>query len=516
MKMFRKYYIRAALLMLLLAMVRTALAQGSFNPTPPSEPGQLAVVKLKANPAEAARVSGGGSYTVGSSNCRPSATSTHAQWKFVNWTNDASGTIVSTASSFYLKVPSGITNLTANFEKVDTFKVVLLAEPAEAASSLSGGGTYEYTATASRSVSCSNKASFTFRYWTRKDGTVVSNERYFTYRPSTYGMMNDCDTLTAHFDFTPGTPAEPDAEQARQQHTLYVTATPDVGGYVAIDGITSKTSKQVYDGDKVTLTAYNRANYRFISWVQDGIMVSTDKTYIVRMGKHDINMVATFEYSPDTPAEPEAAVIDNYTLTAGNTDIYIGQTAYLPVSLENSQDVDNVRFTLTVPKPFSINKEGSLLTARVTDGTMTITATEKSDSTAYLVTIKNGDGNFLYKSGVLVNLLVECDDIVESKEYDVRMTSPFIEINSETVKNILVHDGKLNAIPPLPTGKKGDVNNDGKINERDLLLLSAIIVRFPLHIAGYYFNLDNADMNNDRRLNITDWMLLLKYINKNK
>ena len=96
------------------------------------------------------------------------------------------------------------------------------------------------------------------------------------------------------------------------------------------------------------------------------------------------------------------------------------------------------------------------------------------------------------------------------------MTSPFIEINSETAKNILVHDGKLNAIPPLPTGKKGDVNNDGKINERDLLLLSAIIVRFPLHIAGYYFNLDNADMNNDRRLNITDWILLLKYINKNK
>ena len=63
-------------------------------------------------------------------------------------------------------------------------------------------------------------------------------------------------------------------------------------------------------------------------------------------------------------------------------------------------------------------------------------------------------------------------------------------------------------IPATGTSKKaGDLNNDGKVNLKDSMLLLQ-------HLAGWdvMFNDVNADINGDGKVNLKDSMLLLQYL----
>lgn len=146
----------------------------------------------------------------------------------------------------------------------------------------------------------------------------------------------------SNFIFDPTTPAEPDT--ARLRHTVYIQCAPDVGGTVNYpDGTT------MLEGDEITLTARPNKDFVFMGWLRDGVEVSSEKLYTLRMGRTDTYMTARFMYSPDMPEEPLMPVQHTYAVYAGTVTVNPGLSVYLPISLENTGDIDKLEFTLRMP-----------------------------------------------------------------------------------------------------------------------------------------------------------------------
>lgn len=278
------------ILLLLLAPLMVLAQDDGFNPGTPDEPGESARVVLSVSPAEAGTVSGGGTYAVGRSvNIRTTAAG--SQWKFLRWKNKSTNAVVSTSSSFYLTTTRGITRLVAEFEELKSSTLTLECTPSEANASRSGAGTYvEGT---SVYVYCYNPSNFSFVNWTNKrTGEVLSTSRYFYFTKTAQP-----DTLVANYTFAPSTPGDP--SMPITYRTVYVSVSDTEAGSV------STTQAQVIVGQSYTVSAYNKENYAFLGWQQDGAIISTSPTYTFTMGRKDVRLTAVFEFAPGTPEEPE-------------------------------------------------------------------------------------------------------------------------------------------------------------------------------------------------------------------
>ena len=108
-------------------MLLSMVARGQdFNPDSPPEPGARYKLTLKAQPAEAATVSGGGLYVV-NANVNVKAVARSANWLFKNWT-DADGKVVSTSSSFTHRKLNSNETLTANYEYQKTSPLTIATQ----------------------------------------------------------------------------------------------------------------------------------------------------------------------------------------------------------------------------------------------------------------------------------------------------------------------------------------------------------------------------------------------------
>ena len=109
-------------------MLLSMVARGQdFNPDSPPEPGARYKLTLKALPAEAATVSGGGLYAV-NANVSVKAVARNANWRFKNWT-DAEGEVVSTSSTFTHRKLNSAETLTANYEYQKTSRLTIAYDP---------------------------------------------------------------------------------------------------------------------------------------------------------------------------------------------------------------------------------------------------------------------------------------------------------------------------------------------------------------------------------------------------
>lgn len=105
--------------------------------------------------------------------------------------------------------------------------------------------------------------------------------------------------------YDPVSPDDPFADGYRHKVTLY--ATPSAGG--------SFNSKSFFmsEGKTTKLYAYPSSSYRFVSWKQNGKIVSTDNPLEVVMEKEDMEFTAQFVYDPTNPANPGANSFDKTT-----------------------------------------------------------------------------------------------------------------------------------------------------------------------------------------------------------
>ena len=216
-------------------------------------------ISVSANPTNGGTVTGGGTYQQGQS-CTVRATA-NAGYTFINWTEN--GNVVSTQAQYSFTV-TGNRTLVANFTQ-QQFTITAIAEPGDHAGNVEGGGTYTY------GQSCTLTATpctppFIFVNWT-KNGLVVSTNNTYTF------TVTESATYVAHF--------------VVETFTITTTANPTEGGTLTGGG--------TYEfGEIVTLNATPNEGYDFVSWTENGMVVSAEPSYTFGVGgSHDF--VANFE-----------------------------------------------------------------------------------------------------------------------------------------------------------------------------------------------------------------------------
>ncbi len=184
-------------------------------------------------------------------------------------------------------------------------KLTLLASPSEGGSVYGGG---KYAPGTKVSLRASNQTGFVFTKWTNEQGDVLSTSSSFTYTKN-----RGDETLTAHFEFSPGNPGEP--TEIAQSVYYWLTLAAEEGGSVSGGG-------RYQAGTKVTVRATTASQYEFIGWYDsEGVRVSTDMNYQYTMTTASITLTARFRFNPDSPGEPsEPGIKPKHNLTATATD----------------------------------------------------------------------------------------------------------------------------------------------------------------------------------------------------
>ena len=199
-------------------------------------------ISTSASPSAGGTTSGGGSKTCGSS-VTVMATP-NACYNFVNWTEG--GTPVSSSASYTFTASANRT-LVANFSQI-SYTISTSASPS-AGGTTGGGGSK--SCGSSVTVMATPNACYTFVNWT-EGGTPVSSSASYTFTASGNRI------LVANF--------------SQFNYTISTSASPAEGGTTGGGG--SMTC-----GSSVTVTASANACYSFVSWMEGGMVVSTDDSY---------------------------------------------------------------------------------------------------------------------------------------------------------------------------------------------------------------------------------------------
>ena len=166
------------------------------------------------------------------------------------------------------------------------YKLALTADPADGGS-VYGGGNYVTGTTVN--IAASAAANYRFVSWTDDSGSVVSTESSFD-----FVKAGKEEHLTAHFDFDPGTPAEPGNDNVY----YYLTLAAEEGG--GTSGYGRYTA-----GTTVNISAYAYEKYYFTGWYdEDGNLLSTEASYTIVTEARPMRLLARFGYNPPSPAEP--------------------------------------------------------------------------------------------------------------------------------------------------------------------------------------------------------------------
>lgn len=251
-------------------------------------PDQVTVT-TNSNPAAGGTTTGAGTYNYG--NQVTVTAIAGIGWNFIDWTE--TGNTVSTDSA-YTFTATGNTTLVANFV-TEQYNVITLSNPA-AGGSTNGGGTYNYGDQAT--VSATPNASWVFLNWT-ENGNVASTSPQYTFTV-TAGR-----TLTANFTQLP-------------TYLITATAFPQAGGSTSGGG-------NYLSDDTAVVTAIPNTGYHFISWTENGNVITTDSVYsFIVTGNR--NLTANFElqelniFTLPVPAEGGSTLGDG-TYTYGTTII---------------------------------------------------------------------------------------------------------------------------------------------------------------------------------------------------
>ena len=414
-------------------MLLSMVARGQdFNPDSPPEPGARYKLTLKAQPAEAATVSGGGLYVV-NANVNVKAVARSANWLFKNWT-DADGKVVSTSSSFTHRKLNSNETLTANYEYQKTSLLTIAYDP----SSIKTSEVKEYAVGVTYSYTASTYSDYTFVNWTTSDGTVISTER--TVR---YTVTENDETITAHYRFTPGSPAEPN--ETKPKHKVYFRCDP-----AGLAGFNRTSGFSVSEGSPYSVTVYSVSDYEFKGWTWEGEtkILETSHTWNVNMGTRDAHLVAHFEFKPSSPSEPSTDTKQRHSLYATTTSMYRGETTLLPIYMQNTGNVKTLSFKLHLPKNLTVDVANIQKTLR-TDAYTVQAAQEDSVLSVSL----EGGTQIVEHDGVVVRIPVSAQDALKDSIYTVRFSDIAGTTTADAVINFTSRSGRL----VVSTPEEGDL-----------------------------------------------------------
>ena len=425
--------IKSRYILTLLAMLLSMVARGQdFNPDSPPEPGARYKLTLKAQPAEAATVSGGGLYVV-NANVSVKAVANSSNWRFKNWTN-AEGEVVSTSSSFTHRKLNSAETLTANYEYQKTSRLTIAYDP----SSIKTSEVKEYVVGVTYSFTASTYSDYTFVNWTTSDGTVISTERTVSYT-----VTENDETITAHYRFTPGSPAEPN--ETKPKHKVYFKCDP-----AGLAGFNKTSGFSVSEGSPYSVTVYSVNDYEFKGWTWEGEtkILETSHTWNVNMGTRDAHLVAHFEFKPSSPSEPSTDSKQRHSLYATTTSMYRGETTLLPIYMQNTGNVKTLSFKLHLPKNLTVDVAGIQKTLR-TDAYTVQAAQEDSVLSVSL----EGGTQIVEHDGVVVRIPVSAQEALKDSVYTVKFSDIAGTTTADAAINFTSRSGRL----VVSTPEEGDL-----------------------------------------------------------
>ena len=414
-------------------MLLSMVARGQdFNPDSPPEPGARYKLTVKAQPAEAATVSGGGLYAV-NANVNVKAVARNANWRFKNWT-DAKGKVVSTSSTFTHRKLNSAETLTANYEYQKTSRLTIAYDP----SSIRTSEVKEYAVGVTYSYTASTYSDYTFVNWTTSDGTVIS-----TNRAVSYTVTENDETITAHYRFTPGSPAEPN--ETKPKHKVYFKCDP-----AGLAGFNKTSGFSVSEGSAYSVTVYSVSDYEFKGWTWEGEtkILETSHTWNVNMGTRDAYLVAHFEFKPSSPSEPSTDSKQRHSLYATTTSMYRGETTLLPIYMQNTGNVKTLSFKLHLPKNLTVDVANIQKTLR-TDAYTVQAAQEDSVLSVSL----EGGTQIVEHDGVVVRIPVSAQEALKDSVYTVKFSDIAGTTTADAVINFTSRSGRL----VVSTPEEGDL-----------------------------------------------------------
>ena len=425
--------IKSRYILTLLAMLLSMVARGQdFNPDSPPEPGARYKLTLKAQPAEAATVSGGGLYVV-NANVSVKAVAKSSNWRFINWT-DAEGKVVNTNSSFTHRKLNSNETLTANYEYQKTSRLTVAYDP----SSIRTSEVKEYAVGLTYSYTASTYSDYTFVNWTTSDGTVIS-----TNRTVSYTVTENDETITAHYRFTPGSPAEPN--ETKPKHKVYFKCDP-----AGLTGFYQSNGFSVSEGNTFRVEVYSVSDYEFKGWTREGSseIIGQYRTFNGTMGKEDVHLVAHFEFKPSSPSEPSTDTKQRHSLYATTTSMYRGETTLLPIYMQNTGNVKTLSFKLHLPKNLTVDVANIQKTLR-TDAYTVQAAQEDSVLSVSL----EGGTQIVEHDGVVARIPVSAQDALKDSIYTVRFSDIAGTTTADAVINFTSRSGRL----VVSTPEEGDL-----------------------------------------------------------
>lgn len=425
--------IKARYILTLFAMLLSMVARGQdFDPDSPPEPGARYKLTLKAEPAEAATVSGGGLYVV-NANVSVKAVAKSSNWRFKNWT-DAEGKVVSAKSSFIHRKLNSNETLTANYEYQKTSRLTIAYDP----SSIGTSEVKEYAVGVTFSTQASTYTDYTFVNWTTSDGTVIS-----TNREVSYTVTENDETITAHYRYTPGSPAEPN--ETKPKHKVFFRCDP-----AGLTGFYQSNGFSVSEGNTFRVEVYSVSDYEFKGWTREGSseIIGQYRTFSGTMGKEDEHLVAHFEFKPSSPSEPSTDTKQRHSLYATTTSMYRGETTLLPVYMQNTGNVKTLSFKLHLPKNLKVDAAGIQKTLR-TDAYTVQAAQEDSVLSVSLA----GGTQIVEHDGVVVRIPVSAQDALKDSIYTVR----FSDITATTLEDAAINFTSRSGRLVVSTPEEGDL-----------------------------------------------------------
>ena len=414
-------------------MLLSMVARGQdFNPDSPPEPGARYKLTLKAQPAEAATVSGGGLYVV-NANVSVKAVAKSSNWRFINWT-DAEGKEVSTKSSFTHSKLNSNETLTANYEYQQTSRLTVAYDP----SSIRTSEVKEYAVGVTYSYTASTYSDYTFVNWTTSDGTVIS-----TNRTVSYTVTENDETITAHYRFTPGSPAEPN--ETKPKHKVYFKCDP-----AGLTGFYQSNGFSVSEGNTFRVEVYSVSDYEFKGWTREGSseIIGQYRTYSGTMGKEDVHLVAHFEFKPSSPSEPSTDTKQRHSLYATTTSMYRGETTLLPIYMQNTGNVKTLSFKLHLPKNLTVDVANIQKTLR----TDAYTVKAVQEDSVLSVSLEGGT-QIMEHDGVVVRIPVSAQEALKDSIYTVRFSDIAGTTTADAVINFTSRSGRL----VVSTPEEGDL-----------------------------------------------------------
>jgi uncharacterized repeat protein (TIGR02543 family) len=189
-------------------------------------------------------------------------------YTFTSWTDN--GTVVSTSSSYQFSM-AGNKTLVANFKLIppSQFAVVLSSLPL-AGGTTSGSGAYNGGTLVT--VTAFPSAGYTFVNWT-DNGAVASTSSSYQFN------ITGNRTLVANFKLIPAS-----------QFAVILSSSPAAGG--------STNGSGAYNaGTSVTVTATPHTGYNFVSWTDNGTIVSVTSGYQFTLNANK-TLVANFALTP--------------------------------------------------------------------------------------------------------------------------------------------------------------------------------------------------------------------------